>query len=103
MLPMEREIIRQELERFSQEQTLWGRTCRVVDWDALSQARLGRPEHFSFWCYYNDEPAHEFFDDLMASGLVHYYAAPRECYSPITGFDQAIEAGKRYILLEDMS
>jgi len=103
MLPSEREFLRTELERHSEEITLYGRTGRLINWTTLSVARLGSPKRYSFWCYYTDEAASKFFDELMDSGLVHYYARPKEDFSMIEALDHLNESYGDYLLVEDMS
>lgn len=103
MLPAEIAFLEKELIRASRFTEILGKSCRVVNWERLATARLGEPEEHSFWCYYTDPKASEFFDDLMDSGLVHYYARPKEDFYIGDGIAEANAANREFLILEDMS
>ena len=92
------------LNKHSRRVTLWGDSSMHLDFQAIANEALGPVEEGQYyWCYYTHQQASDLFDRIMATGLVTYYAAPKEEFSQIQGFRNAAKAGHSFVILEDMS
>jgi len=93
------------MNRHSRRVTLWQESGMDLDFEALANEMLGEKkcQYASYWDYYNDQEASDLFDRIIATGLVTYYAAPREDFSRITGLRKGAEDGSTFVMMEDMS
>jgi hypothetical protein len=104
MITTENFVLVEAMNRHSRRVTLWGDTGMHLDFCALAKELLeGLEPTFHSWCYYTDPMASSLFDRLMATGLVTYYAAPKDCFSQIQGFRERAKEGTTFVILEDMS
>ena len=92
------------LNKHSRRMTLWQDSSMILNWHEFSKDVLGEPDkEWPYWDYYTDEQASELFDRVMATEVVTYYAAPKDCFSQIQGMRNAAKAGHSITLMEDMS
>ena len=104
MTTIENFVLIEAMNRHSRRVTLWEDTGMVLDFEALAAEMLkGVKPQFSFWCYYTDPMASRLFDHLMATGLLAYYARPKENFSQIQGLRELAKEGKTFVIMEDMS
>lgn len=93
-----------KMNQHSRRRTLWQDTAMILNFEELAEDILeDAPHDWPIWDYYTDELAHSLFTRIMDTGLVTYYASPKESFCEIQGMRECAKAGHTFLLLENMS